>query len=117
VPDGYVNLNGVAELCLSPCLTCSGIQLNCTLCISLPYFEGQCLPTCPSQYYPMSVNATVNETLVITTSICAKCVEPCLTCTSGSSCLSCTNNTYFYNYSCVGQCAQYYYSNATTWQC
>lgn len=119
VPDGYADVNGVAMLCIDPCLTCRNLINNCTLCASLNFHQGKCLSVCPDFYYSDSI--AVNLTLGnVSTLICQPCVPPCLTCSGSSTCLSCQNNTYYDGFfSCVSgsACPAFTYPNNSLLMC
>lgn len=60
--------------CSNPCATCVGAAGNCTACIGSYYYLGQCLNSCPNNFYIDSylncISCTVNP---------QKCVLPPLT--------------------------------------
>ena len=94
VPNGFVNVSGIAIPCSGDCLTCSYVPSNCTSCTNLSYFNYQCLNNCPSGYVSIS-------------KICQPCQFPCRTCvTNVDTCTSCNNTNllislYYLNYGCI----------------
>lgn len=118
VPDGYVPLNGIAELCSPECLLCSNLPNNCTSCSTLTYHQNQCLNSCPSQYFQNQTQVLVNTTNT-TTFICSVCPTECLTCLNESYCLTCQNDFYLNGTFCVNSssCPQFTYPNTTNFVC
>jgi hypothetical protein len=103
--------------CNSICGNCSATANNCTSCVSgsgFPYLNitggsGTCLANCDSGYYP---NTNQSPTL------CVLCVNPCVTCTNQTSCLSCNSSTYLYGTICVITCpANITVNNSATRSC
>ena len=119
MPDGYASANGIAQKCVSPCLTCNIFANNCTSCKTLSYLQGSCLSLCPNFYYSATTTLLFNLQNQTTLS-CLLCSSPCLSCTSQTSCLSCKDNTYFDgNQSCVfaTNCPISTYPNSTYLKC
>lgn len=89
--------------CNSICAACSASATNCTSCVSgsgYPYLNvsgttGTCVANCDSGYYPDTNQSPAK---------CVPCVNPCVTCTTQTSCLSCNSTTYLYLTSCVTSC-------------
>lgn len=93
VPDGYLNISGVAVPCEGDCETCSVTLTNCTSCKTLNLFQTTCLATCPSG------TISIDQ-------VCVSCVYPCETCViSTSKCTSCADNSSLFlsNFECVDE--------------
>lgn len=100
VPQGYVNISGMAEPCLGDCATCSVTQTNCTSCRTLNQSGNLCVALCPAG------TASVNN-------ICTPCTSPCYTCTNTpTTCLTCdpsiTPLVFLSNSRCVTTCPSLY---------
>lgn len=54
VPDGYVNISGVAVPCSGDCATCENTASNCTSCSTNNLLNNQCLENCPTGYIAFS---------------------------------------------------------------
>ena len=92
--------------CDANCLWCNNSPTNCTECHSsanesiLNTTANTCVATCADGYYPESTTS-----LTTATPVCALCVDPCATCTSSTTCLSCANSSLFLHLgSCITTC-------------
>jgi proprotein convertase subtilisin/kexin type 5 len=96
--SGSIPISNVCSLCLYPCLTCSFLLFNCTSCVTNAtpsvYLSGNsCQNTCPDYTYSNNSNFR-----------CTPCINNCLLCTAATACLSCTNNTFLLNSTCLSPC-------------
>lgn len=64
VPDGYLNISGIAVPCDGECQTCSLTLTNCTSCRTLNLYDNHCISTCPTG------TVALNKT-------CRACTYPC----------------------------------------
>lgn len=99
---GTIAVSKVCVGCLSPCLTCSINQYNCTSCLTtlspaMFLNINTCQLTCPDQTYANTI-----------TYKCTACTNNCLLCSSATICISCTNNTNLYNSTCISTCPSGY---------
>lgn len=100
-PDGTTSVAGVCQPCASPCKTCSGSPSICTLCDGSQgrsfILNSTCYADCPTQY----ANNPVSNT-------CVGCLTGCSQCnvTNTTQCLTCGQNLFLSNSSCVGSCPE-----------
>ncbi len=113
----YANSLYSCLACSATCLTCITASSNCTTCnttsafpaLNLTGSSGVCLSNCPIYYY-LSASLTPTQ--------CTPCVFPCLTCTSLTACLSCVDNRFFYNMTCLPSCPTgITIANNGSWNC
>jgi hypothetical protein len=94
-------LNATAQsctLCTAPCASCQSPSY-CLSCTSGLYLSGgQCLSSCPAQYY------------ADTTLMCSQCTGLCKTCSTKYYCLSCLTG-YLSNGYCYSTCPAGTYAN------
>ncbi len=100
-PSSYVPIGKLCVSCASPCYTCSSITTNCTSCVAqspaLYLSNNLCISSCPNYTYPNT-----------STLSCLPCVDPCLTCTTKSTCSSCVNGYFYYQQACLTTCPDGY---------
>ncbi|KAL4456740.1 hypothetical protein ABPG73_014766 [Tetrahymena malaccensis] len=101
--SGYYLSNGSCFKCDSSCQTCSGQgQSNCIICSQANYYisikqNNACVPSCDStqgQYIDISNPQQM---------YCRLCNNPCITCNSITSCISCQSGFYLNGDQCL-QC-------------
>lgn len=98
-PGMYADSKNVCRACAYPCERCNSGKDFCDSCLEAsgsPYIntaEGKCYATCPESYF-----------LQKATGSCEKCIGNCETCLSQSECISCKDNTFFYEGSCLNEC-------------
>lgn len=102
-PDGFYKDNLVCRQCSNPCLTCTSATA-CLSCTSLSFFNGTCVPNCPSRFYP-----EIGTALGRNVSVCASCILPCVTCSSRTECLSCRSGLQLFGNICQPACPDLYY--------
>ncbi len=91
VPDGYLNISGVAVPCEGDCATCSVTLTNCTSCRTLNLYGNTCNSSCPTGTVPLDRQ-------------CKPCEYPCAECINLTTiCLKCASNSSLYlsNQTCV----------------
>jgi proprotein convertase subtilisin/kexin type 5 len=102
VPNGYVNISGVAEPCTGDCSTCSITVTNCTSCINNNLLNNICYIQCPIGYLGLA-------------RICQPCTSPCRSCSSTqvtcTSCLTLNPRVYLSNSQCVISCPDGTFAN------
>lgn len=98
----------VTVYCTSPCKQCSSSKTSCLSCLPAPNTlisydsdSKTCVQTCPTGKYNDANN------------FCQKCVSPCATCTTNTSCLSCTTGTWLSGTSCVTVCPDKSYNDSS----
>lgn len=95
VPDGYLNISGVAVPCEGDCATCVNTLSNCTSCKTLNLFENTCKTICPVGTVPLNRHCQpcaypCSECNNITT-LCTKCASNSSLYLTGSSCVAANN--------------------------
>jgi proprotein convertase subtilisin/kexin type 5 len=119
-PAGYYtdSTSNLCTLCPSGCKLCSVSSsiISCSQCqkyAGVMYYldstTANCVPTCPSTYYP---SPTVTPT-------CESCTGNCITCTGASSCITCVADTYLWlgDTVCTGDCPDGQYHPASVGKC
>lgn len=108
VPNGYVNISGVAVVCKGDCATCSVTDTNCTSCIANNLLNNICYQPCPSGYIGIS-------------KVCQPCTSPCQSCsvtqTSCTSCLPSTPPTFLTSNRCQTTCPDGTFANTGNYSC
>lgn len=94
-PNQYLELydqNKICKDCHKTCSKCTGpFSNNCLECADMKYvLNGECISSCPIRYYS-DFNSTV----------CKKCNNNCLQCSSADNCYQCIENTFLQNYRCI----------------
>ena len=90
--------------CDSKCLTCDGNATYCLSCESTSTYKyleivsnssQSCVNSCKSGAYPDTT---------LTPITCILCVNNCSTCNTATYCLTCTNNHFLFNNTCLDIC-------------
>ena len=92
--DGTFRSNTTCELCVSPCATCSAVDVCLTCELNLNLHQSTCLSNCPARMYSSN-------------GFCQDCPTNCTSCfvVNGElRCSECDPSTYFYGYLCEAMC-------------
>ena len=98
-PSGMYASGNICTLCPQGCGSC----INSTACLTCTtgfyLFDNQCLRSCPPMYYPF-INDLTNSNTNEIGNVCMACQSGCMRCSDANTCLMCTNDYYFFNFTC-----------------
>ena len=95
-PQGYYGKNQKCLPCPENCKNCTDNQNGCTDCFNSTYlYNGQCKSKCPDDTSPLLLSNG--------TTVCWKCNQDCLKCSSPNECTKC-KSFYSYNKTCLENC-------------
>ena len=106
--EGYFLEESTCKKCTLGCATCSAqFDNKCLTCLKTHVFfplqspNGQCLPSCPPNFY------------LDTERVCKACDSKCSDCTGATflECSRCTGQLYLYEKQCLPSCPQKFYEN------
>jgi proprotein convertase subtilisin/kexin type 5 len=83
-------------------------------------YNNTCVTICPQgTFSTVSVSSSTSRTFSLATNVCDNCSSLCLTCNGSSAydCLSCNNNYYLYNSTCLLVCPQGFFASIIDQTC
>ncbi|KAL4456738.1 hypothetical protein ABPG73_014764 [Tetrahymena malaccensis] len=106
--QGYYLIENQCYACHNSCKTCNGPnQINCITCKDDLYYQQStslCTKTCKSNEY-------------IQNQMCIQCDKSCASCLSLQNCLSCNQDYYLFQNTCVLNCPNGYKNNTLKLSC